>query len=243
MTLAIITRAAWGARAWATTPYPVAATERRYFVVHYDGGAPVARTGIAIPRAIDAEHRAKGWAGVGYNFVVSQAGEIYEGRGWDLVGAHCPSRNRDGIGVQVAIGGDQVPTAAALHAVDLLYAEGSRRAGLLLARTWHGANFPTDCPGPRLISWVRAGMPDPIPPAPTPQEDDVLTADEITDRILAARPTAQGGAAYRVREVDQHGDPALLVITEALALQGQRQREILARLDAIDVKLAAAPKP
>jgi hypothetical protein len=190
MSVPIISRATWGARVWPTdqVPHQVPASERRFFVVHHDGANPVLREGASIPRAIDAEHRAQGWAGIGYNFVVTQAGLIFEGRGWDLVGAHCPGRNRDGIGVQVAIGGDQVPSPAALHAVRELYDEASRRSGRALTKTWHGAHYGTECPGPRLVAWVRAGMPDPTF-IPTPLEDDVpLTADEI-ERI--AQRTAE----------------------------------------------------
>jgi hypothetical protein len=171
--VAIIPRATWGARAWSDHPHSVPMSERRYFVVHYDGGSPITRTGYAIPRTIDAEHHGNGWAGIGYNFVVSQAGEVFEGRGWDLVGAHCPSRNRDGIGVQIAIGGDQQPSATAEATARALYDEACKRAGRTLTMTWHGANYATECPGQRLISWVRAGMPASNKPAPAPQEDDM----------------------------------------------------------------------
>lgn len=195
----VVARSTWGARSWATTPYQVAMTERRYFVVHYDGGNPITRTGYTIPRTIDDEHHANGWSGIGYNFVVSEAGEIFEGRGWDLVGAHCPSRNRDGIGVQIAIGGDQAPTAAALTAARWLYDEASRRAGRTLGKTWHGANYPTACPGPRLIGWVKLGMTaqqptQPAPGAPTGEADDV-SADEVWKRPYTSTP-AERAAGY-----------------------------------------------
>lgn len=175
----IVTRSEWGAQPWSTEPYSVPLDERTEFFVHYDGATPITRTGNAIPRAIDAEHHGNGWSGIGYNFVVSQAGEIFEGRGWDLQGAHCPSHNRSGFGVQVAVGGTQEPTAEALHAARWLYEEACRKTGRTLAKKGHKDGFATDCPGTRLYPWVLAGMPDPggaseptkpSEPAPAPSQ-------------------------------------------------------------------------
>ena len=42
------------------------------------------------------------------NYVIDMAGEVYEGRGLDLVGSHCPGRNRDGFGVYLAVVGTLV---------------------------------------------------------------------------------------------------------------------------------------
>jgi len=159
MTINIIPGARWGRRPWAGPVHAVPTTERQHFLVHYDGGSPITRTGKAIPQAVDKEHHGNGWAGIGYNFLVDQEGNIYEGRGWNLVGAHCPNFNRNGIGVQVAIGGSQEPSEAAKAAVVALHAEASRLAGKKLAKSYHGEHFSTSCAGSNLIPWVKAGMP------------------------------------------------------------------------------------
>ncbi|MFE3644889.1 peptidoglycan-binding protein [Streptomyces sp. NPDC059169] len=155
----IISRATWGAKAWNGTPSSVALSKRTEFFVHYDGGTPITRTGYAIMRAIEAEHLGNGWSGVGYNFVVDQAGNIYEGRGWNLQGAHCPNHNVSGIGVQVAIGGDQEPSTKALAACRALYEEACKKTGRTLAKKGHRDGYATACPGTKLYSWVKAGMP------------------------------------------------------------------------------------
>lgn len=155
----IISRAAWGAQAWNGTPNAVALSQRTEFYVHYDGGSHITRTGYAIMRAIEAEHLAQDWAGVGYNFVVDQAGNVYEGRGWDRQGAHCPSHNVSGLGVQIAIGGDQEPSAKALAACRALYEEACRKTGRKLAKRGHKDGIATACPGTKLYAWVKAGMP------------------------------------------------------------------------------------
>ncbi|MER7759493.1 peptidoglycan-binding protein [Streptomyces sp. NPDC097619] len=155
----IISRAQWGAKPWNGTPATIALARRTEFFVHYDGGEPIKRTGYAIMRAIESTHLSQGWAGVGYNFVVDQAGNVYEGRGWTLQGAHCPNHNVSGIGVQIAIGGDQKPTAAALAACRALYEEACRKTGRTLAKRGHRDGIATTCPGKHLYAWVQAGMP------------------------------------------------------------------------------------
>lgn len=155
----IISRSEWGARPWSPEPNSVSLSERTEFFVHHDGDTPITRTGNAIPRAIDSQHHNQGWSGIGYNFVVSQAGEVFEGRGWNLQGAHCPNHNRSGFGVQVAIGGDQEPTQEALRKVVELYNEACRRTGRTLAKKGHKDGFATECPGDILYAWVQAGMP------------------------------------------------------------------------------------
>ncbi|WP_432194710.1 peptidoglycan-binding protein [Streptomyces sp. bgisy027] len=164
MSVKIISRATWGAKPWDNDPRSdgpahVPLSSRTEFFVHYDGAHPISRTGYAIPRAIEAEHFGRGWAGIGYHFVVSQAGEIFEGRGWGRQGAHCPGHNVSGIGVQIAIGGDQEPTEAALAACRALYDEACRRTGRTLAKKGHKDGYATLCPGATLYAWVKAGMP------------------------------------------------------------------------------------
>jgi len=50
-------------------------------------------------REIDIWHRAKGWIGVGYHYVVRRDGTIEIGRFESAVGAHVEGHNRDSIGV------------------------------------------------------------------------------------------------------------------------------------------------
>jgi peptidoglycan recognition protein len=34
----------------------------------------------------------QGWSDIGYNFIVGEDGNVYEGRGWTKVGAHAPCK-------------------------------------------------------------------------------------------------------------------------------------------------------
>lgn len=159
MSVQIISRATWGAKSWNGTPNYVALSSRTEFFVHYDGANHITATGNAVPQAIDRQHQAQGWAGIGYNFVVDQAGNVFEGRGWTGQGAHCPGHNVSGIGVQIAIGGDQEPSDKALAACRALYDEACAKAGRALAKKGHKDGYATLCPGAKLYAWVQAGMP------------------------------------------------------------------------------------
>jgi hypothetical protein len=85
--------------------------------------------------------------------------ERWECSGWNLQGAHCPNHNITGIGVQIAIGGDQEPSAKALAACRALYEEACKKTGRTLAKKGHRDGLATACPGTKLYAWVKAGMP------------------------------------------------------------------------------------
>lgn len=212
MTHRIIPRAEWGARP-ATNPQRIAPARRRAFVVHYDGDVPTTRTGPAVPRGIQSYHQnSRGWSDIGYNFVIDQSGAIFEGRGWDVLGAHAgPSGNVVGIGVQVHIGGAQQPSPAALDALAWLYAQANAHCGRRLELKGHCDYISTSCPGRPLLAIVRAGLKTPAPArpsAPAAQGRPVVSARIIAE---AARrdPGAPGGTSIsdrhraQVRTVEQ----------------------------------------
>ena len=50
---------------------------------------------------IHESHKAQGWAGIGYHYVIRKDGTIEEGRPVWSVGAHAYGRNRDTVGIHV----------------------------------------------------------------------------------------------------------------------------------------------
>lgn len=193
----IISRAEWGATDWTTEPAAVPYSERTEFYIHYDGGTPVTRTGNAVPQQIESEHLGNGWSGIGYHFVVTQVGEVYEGRGWDLQGAHCPGHNRSAFGVQIAIGGDQEPTVEALRAARALYETACGLVGHRLAMHGHRDGFNTECPGEKLYPWVQAGMPYPLEGSPAPEQPREEPASAVPAwpgrYLMVQSPMMRGG--------------------------------------------------
>lgn len=67
-------------------------TSTTHLVIHHAAG-----TGSVYD--IHNQHLLNGWVGIGYNFYIRQDGTIYEGRGWDKVGAHEPAVNYVSIGI------------------------------------------------------------------------------------------------------------------------------------------------
>lgn len=48
---------------------------------------------------VDRWHKAKGWAGIGYHYLVYLDGTIHQGRSENKIGAHCVGHNSHSIGV------------------------------------------------------------------------------------------------------------------------------------------------
>jgi len=98
----IISRNEWGARKPTANPQQLP-SEVPYTIIHH-GGTPNYCTNqsscAAIVRAYQDYHMdVQGWDDIGFNFVVGEDGNVYEGRGWDAVGAHAGSYNSISIGI------------------------------------------------------------------------------------------------------------------------------------------------
>ena len=48
---------------------------------------------------IDKWHRAKGWNGIGYHYVIDLDGTVERGRALPVMGAHCVGHNAESIGI------------------------------------------------------------------------------------------------------------------------------------------------
>lgn len=171
----IVKRSEWAARPPKSTPTKVALSARTASCTHHDGADPIIIRSFAEACArvradqnyhMDSDRLVKGGANdIGYNFLVISApgvagvdGLIFEGRGRDVIGAHCLNHNTEWLGIQVAIGGDQVPSPAALVSVRWLHDSFEVAAGRQLGRKVHSDGFATACPGPFLKAWVHSGM-------------------------------------------------------------------------------------
>ncbi len=72
-------------------------------VVHVTATPPGQDIGA---REVDAMHRAKGWSGIGYHFVIRRDGKVETGRAVNQVGAHVEGWNSVSIGVSLVGGVD-----------------------------------------------------------------------------------------------------------------------------------------
>ncbi|BCJ61614.1 peptidoglycan recognition protein family protein [Micromonospora endophytica] len=164
----IISRAEWGARPPESRDVTTW-TKRTAFMGHYS-----AASATQTPRQIQDFHmRKRGWADIGYNFLISStSGVIFEGRGWLTIGAHCAGHNTPAIGVCV-IGADkpdvQDVSDAARRSFKWLYEEANRRKGGKLTLLGHRDRGATACPGDEIYSWLKAGLPIVGQPTPAPK--------------------------------------------------------------------------
>lgn len=53
-----------------------------------------------VVRNIQKYHQdVKGWHDIGYNFLVAYTGDVYEGRGWGIIGAQALNYNDKSMGI------------------------------------------------------------------------------------------------------------------------------------------------
>jgi hypothetical protein len=248
----IITRSAWGARAPKSAPVRVDPSRRVYFVVHHSG-APATQTVRAIQDwCTNAPPHGRGFSDIDYNFLVrATTGEIYEGRGWDIVGAHTTGYNTTGAGVCV-IGNDEISDAAK-RSVRWLYEQYNTRCRKTLAVRGHRqlATTGTTCPGDTIYAWVTAGMP--APGADHAKDDDMsFEADQVPvsgvgvnpANLKWSGPNALGDARDRIARTEVKVDKALALLTSLAGKDFTDEKAIIAGvLAGVDAKAIAAAIP
>ncbi|XP_012228585.1 peptidoglycan recognition protein-like [Linepithema humile] len=158
----IVSRKEWKARKrldfeiLPVTPTP-------YVVIHHGGIRSYCydeETCSTIVRSYQNLHLDdRGWWDIGYNFVIGEDGNAYEGRGWNYVGAHAPGYNTQSIGICI-IGHftDFLPNTAALKTLNALIA-----CGVSLGKIskdynaiGHRQARNTECPGESFYKYVTA---------------------------------------------------------------------------------------
>ncbi|WP_367391798.1 N-acetylmuramoyl-L-alanine amidase [Lewinella sp. LCG006] len=104
-----------------TSPTPTNVT---HMIVHHSAGTNSANDWAAIVRAIwDYHVNGNGWSDIGYNYLVDPNGVIYEGRGYNILGAHFCGMNSGTMGVcMMGDFTDIEPTNAALESLERLLA-------------------------------------------------------------------------------------------------------------------------
>jgi hypothetical protein len=147
---------------WKAAPTRVALPARgplHHLVLHHTA-FPASRIG---GRTLDAEsrhmraiqrwHLDRGWATIGYHFVVSPSGRVFAGRPVDRLGAHVLGHNAGTVGICL-MGNFELerPTAAALAALEHVRTRlvpGGARVALLGHRD-HRGHERSACPGRHL---------------------------------------------------------------------------------------------
>lgn len=192
---AIVSRSAWGARAPRCSyggHRPNRMTIHHTVTPNNDSMSAAARV-----RQIQAFHQSgRGWCDIGYHFLVSRDGRVFQGRPHDRLGAHVANNNTGNVGISfLGTYTSANPTAAQLQAAARVvqwlgtsYGIARDRAHVKGHRQYGG----TSCPGDRLyarigdiVNMARQGGGAPAggggaaspPPAapPAAAQDGVLT--------------------------------------------------------------------
>ena len=133
--------------------------ETNFIAIHSAATKPGMDIGV---REIGGWHRAKGWLGVGYHFVIRRDGQVEEGRPYDTVGAHVSGYNQNSIGVCM-VGGlsddnkaENNFTPEQFRALKILLAGLTNlypKARVLGHGEFYGVN--TECPSFKASQWYN----------------------------------------------------------------------------------------
>jgi hypothetical protein len=113
---------------WSSDPYPVRGREihplagANRITIHHEGWKVVDFTDTASTmerlNQIRNAHVGRGWADIGYHFVIDRSGKVWEGRSLRYQGAHVKENNEHNIGVMVLGNFDeQSPTTAQINSL------------------------------------------------------------------------------------------------------------------------------
>ncbi|MEE8105038.1 MAG: peptidoglycan recognition family protein [Planctomycetota bacterium] len=147
---------------WATEPADTARAAElgdvRWITIHHEG-APVTRsamsreeTGQLLDRLRSYHVQARGWADIGYHYIIDPAGRVWEGRPASLRGAHVRDHNENNLGVMLLGNFElQSPSQAQLETLPRLvrrlrWDHGVPERAIKSHREW----VATACPGEHL---------------------------------------------------------------------------------------------
>jgi N-acetylmuramoyl-L-alanine amidase len=155
----IVSRKEWKART-ARKSTAMARPVAKVFIHHTETkNCSTLASCSAVVRSIQNYHMdEKKWSDIAYNFLVGEDGNVYEGRGWKIVGSHCTGWNTRAYGIAfIGKFTKTLPKVAALNAAKALIACGVKLKNISSNYTLHGHRDAksTDCPGDPLYNLIK----------------------------------------------------------------------------------------
>lgn len=125
--------------------------------VHHEGWTPVTFTDARstydrIENIRQIHTRDRGWADIGYHYIIDRAGRILEGRSVAYQGAHVSDNNEHNLGILV-LGNfnEQKPSSAQLKSASRFICSVMKTYRVPVTRVYtHQEIKPTECPGQNL---------------------------------------------------------------------------------------------
>ena len=153
-------------------------------------------------RQIQSYHRdVRGWCDIGYHFLISRDGQIWEGRPITRLGAHTAGANTNNIGIALLGTFETVPPTAEQQAATSALLRGiGTQYNIALSRTTvkghrEQGTTETNCPGaktfallPKIVDDAKGTTMPPPPPPPTGDtvQGLVYRGNDPSDRIAGA---------------------------------------------------------
>lgn len=131
--------------------------------IHHDGMPPAAMrstrdVAMRLEQIRAAHVNGRGWADIGYHYIVDPSGRVWEGRNIAYQGAHVKDQNENNLGILV-LGNFEIqrPSPQALSTLDRFVVFNMQRYRIPLGRVrTHREMAQTDCPGRNLQSYMLA---------------------------------------------------------------------------------------
>ncbi|XP_030075528.1 peptidoglycan recognition protein 1 [Microcaecilia unicolor] len=157
----IVSRAAWGARPPRCNS-PVMQSQRPMAIIHHTV-TPSCYSLASCKRQLlgmqNYHMNSQKWCDIGYNFLIGEDGQVYEGRGWYRVGVHAGNVNPSSIGIAfIGNFSNRLPNSKAINAAkNLIQCAVSRnRLRSNYALRGHRNVMNTACPGNTLYRNILA---------------------------------------------------------------------------------------
>ncbi|KAH8321683.1 hypothetical protein KR074_011623, partial [Drosophila pseudoananassae] len=155
----IISKSEWGGR--SATSKSTLASSLSYAVIHHTAGNYCSTKAACITQLknIQSYHMdSLGWADIGYNFLIGGDGNVYEGRGWNVMGAHATNWNSKSIGISfLGNYNTNTLTSAQISAAKGLLSDAVSRGQIISGYTLYGHRQvgSTECPGTNIWNEIR----------------------------------------------------------------------------------------
>ncbi|KAL2712177.1 peptidoglycan recognition protein 3-like [Vespula squamosa] len=157
----IVSRQQWGAKPPKSPTPNLKMNPPPYVVIHHSDSVGCTTQAIcqARVRSFQNDHmNSRKWNDIGYNFLVGEDGNVYEGRGWGKHGSHSVPYNAKSIGICL-IGkfNNNVPNSASIRATQNLIAYGvaNNKIKSDYKLLGHRQTTKTDCPGNSLYNLIK----------------------------------------------------------------------------------------
>ena len=160
---------------------------------------------LAIVRMIEEVHHQKFGVAVGYSWIVAPSGNIYEGQGWNRVGAHTEKRNSTSHGICFLgdFTNDTVTSAAMESAASLIrYGRAQSFISQFAPIEGHRAVKQTACPGENLYAQLDTLRNLVNQPLPAPESPRSTRFQPLGDEVFWYRILGDTTNALYVRHVD-----------------------------------------